>query len=125
LADWGSLPFWICAEMAKVMKLSSNQPTTKDQIQRSQGRLPPVSLPKNPRIPPPPPESAADALQARLAKPVAQAGPRPVDGVWGLAALLGRFLALRRRSLLAAAAAPSIDGVLGLFPLFGLAFSPG
>jgi hypothetical protein len=55
LADCGSFPFWICAEIAKVMKLSSSQPTTKIRIQRSQGRLPPVSLPKKPRMPPPSP----------------------------------------------------------------------
>ena len=58
LADWGSLPFWIWAEIAKVMKLSSSQPTAKIRIQRSQGRLPPVSRPKKPRMPPrPPPDS--------------------------------------------------------------------
>src|SRR4051794_40401029 len=39
------------------MKLSSSQPTAKIRIQRSQGRLPPVSLPKKPRMPPPPPDS--------------------------------------------------------------------
>ena len=57
LADCGSLPFWIWAEIAKVMKLSRSQPTAKIRIQRSQGRLPPVSLPKKPRMPPPRPES--------------------------------------------------------------------
>jgi hypothetical protein len=52
LADCGSLPFWICAEIAKVMKLSSSQPMAMIRIQRSQGRLPPVSLEKKPPIPP-------------------------------------------------------------------------
>jgi hypothetical protein len=57
LADCGSLPFWIWAEIAKVMKLSSSQPTATISTQRSQGRLPPTMRLSRPRQPP----SAVDA----------------------------------------------------------------
>ena len=113
------------------MKLSRSQPTGAIRTQRSQGRLPPVSLAKN----------AANAAPARRrcgccrgwACGSGRAGwagsgrrgraASPSARFPGLSAT--GFLRLRRGALLPGPAAAAIDRVLGLLAAFALARAPG
>ena len=65
------------------------------------------------------------AREARLADPIAQAGPRAVDPVWRLLPTVGGLLALGSGPFLARPAAPAVDLVLGLLAASGLAGAPG
>ena len=126
LADWGSLPFWIWAEIAKVMKLSSSQPTAKIRIQRSQGRLPPVSRAEEAADAAPAADSLRMLSRLGLRDPVPQAGPGAIDRVRAASRRCfppscGGLLTLLGRALLTAPAAAPVDRVLGLLALFGLA----